>query len=109
MGIVCSELGRVRHKWLTLGIQLGIPRHVLEHFKRDDDPLSAAVDYWLRGNVTEVPITWDFLVEALKSVDEKGCADTISKKYCTPQDNRVENGLLISHETLSYLSLMGWG
>ncbi len=95
---MCNELGKVKHKWFTIGIQLGIPRYVLEQFKKEDDPLSAAVDYWLKGNVMEpvvVPITWDFLVDALKSVDEKGCANTISKAYCRPQGNRVENGSLM--------------
>lgn len=84
--IVCDELGSIKNKWQVIGIQLGIPRTKLQDFKEEDDPLSAVIDYWLRGNATEssVPISWQSIVAALKSkhVDEHGLAEQIREKYC---------------------------
>ncbi len=61
-----------QYKWFEIGIQLGIPRHKLKWFRKEDDPLSAVIDYWLCGNVESVPLTWRSVVEVLKSdhVDE---------------------------------------
>ena len=87
---ICSELGTVSHKWIKIGIQLGIPHHVLKQFEDEKDPLSSAVNYWLKGNAMEpgVPISWKSIVAALKdsSVGEGGLAEELSKKYCQPQD-----------------------
>ena len=83
---VCSELGDVTHKWFKIGIQLGIPRNLLKQFANETDPLSAAVDYWLKGNAKEsaVPVAWKSIVEVLKSkyVGEPALAEEVSKKYC---------------------------
>ena len=53
-------------------------------FKNDDDPLTAAIDYWLNGNVEGVSISWSSIVTALKSshVGEIGLANKIKKKHC---------------------------
>lgn len=86
---ICSELGTVSHKWMKIGIQLGIPHHVLKQFEDDSDPLSSAVNYWLKGNAeSSVPISWKSIVAALKdsTVEEGGLAEKLSKKYCQPQD-----------------------
>ncbi len=96
MRSICNALASIKIKWYELGIQLGIPRNKLLEFKKEDDPLSAVVDYWLRGNVTESvdPISWKSIVAALKSeyVGEPGLAEQISKKYCQEEDTKVETG-----------------
>ena len=66
-------------------------------FQQGLDPLSAVMDYWLRGNITEpaVPISWKSIVMTLKSeyVGEPGLAEHISKKHCYQQVNAdVEKG-----------------
>ena len=85
----------MKHKWFEIGIQLGVPRNILKQFKSEDDPLSASVDYWLKGNVVEsaVPISYQSLVTALKSkhVGEPALAEETSKKYCQ-QQIEVEKG-----------------
>ncbi len=87
---ICTALGSVKTKWLQIGIQLGIPRSKLQEFKKEDDPLSAVVEYWLRGNVTEsvIPISWESITTALKSeyVGEPGLAQHIRKEYCQQQE-----------------------
>ena len=79
---ICSELSQVAHNWFKIGIQLGVPRHKLKEFEKDSDPLSAVVDYWLKGNVEDVLISWKSVMKALECVEEKGLAKMISKKYC---------------------------
>ena len=83
---VCDDLGDVKYKWFEIGIQLGIPRNTLKQFEKEADPLSAAVDYWLKGNAVEsaVPVSWKSIVIALKSayVGEPALAEKIDKKYC---------------------------
>ena len=87
---VCNELGAVRHKAYDIGIQLGVPRNKIEEFKQQGDILPAAVDYWLSGNVPDVPITWESVVEALESdyVGEPGCASKIRAKYFNAPDKK---------------------
>ena len=88
---VCNELGEVEHKAYKIGIQLGIPRGKMVQFKQEGDILSAAVDYWLSRNISDVPITWESLVEILKSdyVGEVGCAKKIMGKYCQHDRNSL--------------------
>lgn len=88
---VCNELGEVQHKAFEIGIQLGISRSKMLQFKQEGDLLSAAVDYWLCGNIKEVPIAWRSVVEALLSnyVGEAARADAICAKYCRqPEDDK---------------------
>ena len=88
MRTICKELGGVKHKFFEIGVQLGIPRNKLMEFKKDDDPLSAIIDYWLSGNVEGVPLSWRSVSEALESshVGEIGLAKEIIKKYNQPCD-----------------------
>ena len=81
--IICNELSIIHHKWFRFGIQLGIPYHALKQFEGEGDPLTATVDYWLKGNVPEsvVRVPWNTIVSALMSIDERGLAHRISKKY----------------------------
>ena len=83
---VCAALAKVKTKWFIIGVQLGIPRHKLQEFKYDLDPLSAVVYYWLRGNVTESddPISWQTIVAVLKCdyIEESKLAEIINAKYC---------------------------
>ena len=77
----------MRHKWFQIGIQLGIPHHILRQFSNENDPLSAALDYWLKGNVVESNL-WKSIVAALEStfVDEPLFANEISRKYCQDEE-----------------------
>lgn len=95
---VCDELGGVTNKEYEIGIQLGISRNKLQDFRRESDILSAAIDYWLKGNVTDVPISWTYLVRALESdyVDEPGLARTICSKYCHQKESENEDGKKIN-------------
>lgn len=88
MRTVCNELSEVEDKAYKIGIQLGIPRSKMQMFKKEDDMLSAVIDYWLSGNVEDVPATWESLVAALESkqVGETGLAKSISEKFCYKQN-----------------------
>ncbi len=85
-----TELGGIKTQWVEVGIQLGIPRSKLLEFEEVRDPLSAVVDYCLKGNVSEsaVTVSWQSIVKALKSrhVGESGLAEEIRKKYCQGED-----------------------
>lgn len=85
----------MKHKAYDIGIQLGIARSKLIQFEQEEKSrlLSTAVDYWLNGNVPETPVTWHFLVAALRSeqVGETGLAEDISKKYCSQPKNTDAN------------------
>lgn len=87
---VCNELSSVEHKAYRIGLQLGVPHCKMIVYKQQqgDDALSTAIDYWLRGNAPDVPITWNSIVEALKShhVGEAGLAEAIATKYCCHQE-----------------------
>ena len=97
MRTVCNALGSIKTKWFEIGIQLGIARNKLLEFKNEHDPLSAIMDYCLRGNVAKstAPISWDSIVAALKSdhVGEPGLAEQISKKYYHQEDTKLNKGL----------------
>lgn len=84
MKIVCDELSEVVYKWKRIGLQLGIPHHKLMEFKKDDDPLIRAINFWLKGNVEDVETSWKSIVAALNSshVGEAGLARRLNKKYC---------------------------
>ena len=85
MRSLCNELGEVKRKAYEIGIQLGISHAKLMELKQDGNLLSAALDFWLSGNVPDVPVTWASIVEALESdfVNETGCANRIRAKYCS--------------------------
>ena len=77
-----NELATVSHEARKIGIQLGIPNHKIKQFEDSDNVFSDVMDYWLKGN-TEVPTTWESLVNALESpyVGEVGLARLLRKKY----------------------------
>ena len=86
---ICEELAKVKHKWWVIGMKLHICYHKLKEFEEKEvDPLAAVINYWLNGNVKDVPITWRSVATALESilVDESGLAQTIRDKYC-PEGN----------------------
>ena len=88
LSTVCEELDKVKHKWKSIGLILRVPNYKLREFKKESNPLIEVIDYWLNGNVKDVPVTWRSLVAVLESssVDERGLAKTIMNKYC-PQGN----------------------
>ena len=53
--------------WFKIGIQLNIPYHKLKEFENEHNPLEEAINYFLNGNVKGVALSWDSIVEALKS------------------------------------------
>ena len=78
-----NELATVSHEARKIGIELGIPKHKIKQFEMDrDNAFSDIMDYWLKEN-TEVPTTWESLVNALESpnVEEVGLARFLRKKY----------------------------
>ncbi len=82
----------MKYVWFEIGIQLGVPRSKLKEFSKEEDPLAAALDYWLNGNVDDVPVSWKSIVAALNSshVGEVGLAKTIGKKYCQQEENSLK-------------------
>ena len=82
---VTNELSSVKAKWHTIGVQLGIILAKLNEFKHDhqtaDRCFAEVIDFWLNGN-TQVPRSWESLVEVLESpsVDEKGLARRLREK-----------------------------
>lgn len=92
LATICDELGEVIYKWKKIGVQLRIPHHKLMEFKNREDPLIDLVNYWLKGNVEGVPVTWMSLVGALNSrfVRETGLANRIKKKYCQQEEEEEE-------------------
>ena len=97
MKTVCDELGTLKYKKFEIGVQLGIAYHKLKEFKKEPDPLAAAIDYWLKGNAKDgVPCSWQSIVAALRSpaVDEAGHAGKIEEKYCSKSPTKCEQRLI---------------
>ncbi len=91
---ICNELAPVKHKLSMIGVQLGVPHHKMMEFERSYDPLTAVIDYCLRGNVEGVPLTWRSVVDALicPHVDEPGLAKHIEEKYCEKRTADISEG-----------------
>ena len=83
LGTIYEELATVKYKWKDIGLKLKVPYHKLKEFKKESNPLIEVISYWLNGNVN-VSVTWRSIVTVLESssVDERGLAKTIMKKYC---------------------------
>ena len=90
LSTICEELATVKYKWWDIGLRLHVPYHKLKEFEKEENPLAAVVNYWLKGNVKDVPVTWRSIVAALEaaSVDERGLARTIREKYCPSEQTR---------------------
>ena len=90
---ICNALARVEYKWFSIGIQLGIPPHKLKEFEKGADPLVETVDYFLKGNVESVPLSWNSIVTALKSdhVGEPALAKHLQNVY-TQQGHEPQQG-----------------
>ena len=60
-------------------------------FRKEEDSLSAAIDYCLRGNGEGAPLSWASVVKALQSshVGETGLAKRIKNKYCQNEGGDV--------------------
>lgn len=56
----------------------------MKKIEDEEDPLSAMIDYWLKGNVVGSEISWKTIVAALKAeaVGEMELADEIATRYC---------------------------
>ena len=88
MKALCNELENVAYKAEKIAIQLGIPLSKIEMFKKDGDFFATTMDFWLKGNIANVPITWEYLVTTLESkhISEIGLAADIKKNYCQKQE-----------------------
>lgn len=77
------------YKWIDICVMLEIPYGKLMEFEKDQNPLIASINFWLRGNVEDVSVSWRSIVKALKSesVKETGLAEIISKKYCNQEES----------------------
>ena len=68
-----KDLLSLAHEWMTIGILLGVPKHILERIKADEDGarnrLQAMLSEWLK-QVDPEP-TWASLVEAVENVDQQ--------------------------------------
>ncbi len=80
--VLRNLLDVVARKWYMIGIQLGIPKNKLDEFQNLDDPLSEVINYWLQGNVKGAPVSWETIVEVLRTehVGEPGLATKIQIK-----------------------------
>ena len=97
---ICNALATVKYKWFSIGIQLGIPPHKLKEFEKEADPLEKTVDYFLKGNVEGVPLSWNSIVTALKSdlVGEPALAKNMfaAERQVLQQDTwkgKINNGI----------------
>ena len=81
----------MKYKWWDIGLKLHVPYHKLKEFEKEGDPFAAVINYWLNGNVKDIPVTWRSVVMFLEAsgVDEKGLAQTIMDKYCRPEPVNV--------------------
>ena len=79
----------MKYKWRDIGLKLHVAYHKLKEFEKEGDPFAAVMNYWLKGNVKDVPVTWRSIVTVLESssVDERGLAKTMMKKYCLSESS----------------------
>ena len=80
---VCIELKTIRSKWHDFGLHLGVPRHKMKEFKKEDEPLHEVIDYWHSGNIQDKPVTWQSIIDTLKCIEEPNLANKIKAKYNT--------------------------
>lgn len=58
---------------------------ILKKFEKEEaEPFAAVVDYWLNGNIEDVPRSWETIVDVLQdsNINETAMAKTIEDKYC---------------------------
>ena len=86
LGKVYEALAEIKHKWYSLGLQLGVKTSTLDgirsQFQHDHGmALIEVIREWLKQTVK--PCSWEALVEALRtnSVNEEKTAKTIEMKY----------------------------
>lgn len=68
---------------------MGVPDHKLKEFLSKDDPLVCIVDYWLKGNVEEVPISWPSIEKVLRDMNENKLASRIRDAYCKQEGTYI--------------------
>ena len=80
----------MKYKWSNVGLKLRVPYHKLKEFEGTKNPFVEVINYWLKGNVKDVPVTWRFIVTVLESssLDERGLAKTIMEKYCPSEQQK---------------------
>ena len=88
----------MKYKWRVIGLKLNVPYHKLMEFEDAKNPFVEVINYWLNGNVKDVPVTWRSIVTALESssVSETSLAKKILEKYC-PSEPTTNKGELLLH------------
>ena len=110
---ICNALATVKYKWFSIGIQLGVPYHKLKEFEKEDNSLAATIDFFLKGNVEGVSLSWDSIVTALKSssVLEPALARRIQREYSEKErksDKSAAKGTILHVYTFSYNTYTGY-
>ena len=78
--------------WNELGIQLDVPKHVLNSISRDNPTearkLSEVLQYWLNNGEA----SWKVIIKALKRIDgHKNIIEVIESEYITPESGESGN------------------
>ena len=70
---VLKELLPLATEWKTIGILLGIQKHILDKIKKDEDGVRDCLQEMLAEWLKQVdpPSTWRNLADAVKHVDQK--------------------------------------
>ena len=76
-----KALMKVDNRWYDFGLNLGIPRRILDQYRLQPGPLNAVIEFWHRGNVDGgPPVTWQSVVDTLRRIDEIGLAKELQSK-----------------------------
>ena len=78
--------------WNELGIQLDVPKHVLNSISRDNPTearkLSEVLQYWLNNG----EVSWKVIIKALKRIDgHKNIIEVIETEYITPESGKPDS------------------
>ena len=112
---ICNALATVKYKWFSIGIQLRVPYHKLKEFENEANPLEETVNYFRKGNVEGVPLSWDSIATALKSdhVGEPALAKHLQNVYTQqghePQQGAAEGMLICVLVRISKFCVLGLG
>ena len=80
-----SALNKVANEWMTLGVQLGIPKSELNSIEVNcqHNPkrcLLEMLDVWLKQQV-DPPPSWTDIVDAVESLGNKQLGEELRKKH----------------------------
>ena len=93
---VFNALHSVSHKWLSIGVELGIPLSQLNIIKIDrlgvEERMHSVLDYWMNNAADPLP-SWEVLVDALRAptVGESRLADELEvlERHYNPENKSI--------------------